>query len=83
VAHSENRYTPRQSAKALAVDYLAPLTRPGTGSVRVTVQPCDRVGGWYACRVRVAGRTVCVALVHVRRPQGPGYTGWVPRARCR
>jgi hypothetical protein len=83
VAHGEDRYTPRQAAKALAVDYLAPLTRPGTGAVRVTVRPCQPAGGWYACWVRVTGRAVCRALVHVRQPQGPGYTGWVPRARCR
>ena len=77
-------FKPSDSAKALAMDYLAPLVRPDAKPVGVRVRSCRAVAdGWRACRIYVRGQSRCTAAVRVRPPAGDTYMGWVPKMRCR
>ena len=75
--------TPRQAARALALDYLVPLAASDTRRVHLAVARCRDLGRWNGCQVVVRGQTTCRAVVRVLDPKGSEYTGWIPKMRCR
>lgn len=73
---------PPTIAKRLARAYIAPLTRPGSARVAVSVPRCHDLGRWTGCRIHVRGTATCNGILRYR-DAGENYIAWVPRLRCR